>query len=113
RKAHLWDREKADLFTPGSAPPPVVDTAIGRIGLMICYDLEFPEWVRTVALERRRPALRSRQLAAQAGTRRRTPNRDPQGAGGRHDQPHVHRRRRPGRDGSRSGLAWWHGDRGH
>jgi predicted amidohydrolase len=51
RKAHLWNREKADLFTPGSDLPPVVDTAIGRIGLMICYDLEFPEWVRTVALE--------------------------------------------------------------
>jgi len=50
RKAHLWDREKADLFTPGSDLPPVVDTAVGRIGLMICYDLEFPEWVRAVAL---------------------------------------------------------------
>jgi len=24
---------------------------LGRIGLRICYDLEFPEWVRTVALE--------------------------------------------------------------
>src|SRR5690554_6418666 len=51
RKAHLWNREKADLFTPGSGLPPVVDTAVGRIGLMICYDLEFPEWVRTVALD--------------------------------------------------------------
>lgn len=51
RKAHLWNREKADLFTPGSDLPPVIDTAVGRIGLMICYDLEFPEWVRTVALD--------------------------------------------------------------
>jgi predicted amidohydrolase len=49
RKAHLWDTEKA-VFTPGSALPPVVDTAVGRIGVMVCYDLEFPEWVRTVAL---------------------------------------------------------------
>ncbi|ASV35364.1 carbon-nitrogen hydrolase [Pseudomonas sp. NS1(2017)] len=49
RKAHLWDREKL-IFTPGDAPPPVVDTAIGRIGMMICYDLELPEWVRLPAL---------------------------------------------------------------
>lgn len=51
RKAHLWNREKDALFTPGSDLPPVVDTAVGRIGVMICYDLEFPEWVRTVALD--------------------------------------------------------------
>jgi len=49
RKAHLWDKEKL-VFTPGDAPPPVIDTAIGRIGVMICYDLEFPEWVRLSAL---------------------------------------------------------------
>jgi predicted amidohydrolase/dienelactone hydrolase len=50
RKAHLWDKEKL-VFTPGDAPPPVVDTAIGRVGVMICYDLEFPEWVRMAALD--------------------------------------------------------------
>ena len=49
RKAHLWDREKL-IFTPGDAPPPVVDTAVGRIAVMICYDLELPEWVRLPAL---------------------------------------------------------------
>ncbi len=49
RKAHLWDREQ-DMFVPGDEAPPVVDTAFGRIGLMICYDLEFPEWVRLAAL---------------------------------------------------------------
>jgi 5-aminopentanamidase len=49
RKAHLWDKEKL-VFTPGDAPPPVVDTAIGRVGVMICYDLEFPEWVRLPAI---------------------------------------------------------------
>ncbi|MGV8912104.1 MAG: nitrilase family protein [Rhodoglobus sp.] len=51
RKAHLWNTEKADLFTPGTGMPPVVDTAVGRLGVMVCYDLEFPEWVRTAALE--------------------------------------------------------------
>ena len=33
-------------FTPGDAPPAVLDTPHGRIGVMVCYDLEFPEWVR-------------------------------------------------------------------
>jgi predicted amidohydrolase len=50
RKAHLWDKEKL-VFTPGDAPPPVVSTELGRIAVMICYDLEFPEWVRLPALE--------------------------------------------------------------
>jgi predicted amidohydrolase len=50
RKAHLWNTEKSCGFTPGSTPPPVVDTEYGRLGLMICYDLEFPEWIREVAL---------------------------------------------------------------
>lgn len=49
RKVHLWDTEK-EIFTPGSHAPPVVDTAVGRIGVMICYDLEFPEWTRLVGL---------------------------------------------------------------
>lgn len=48
RKAHLWGRE-AELFAAGEAAPPVVDTAVGRVALMICYDLEFPEWVRIAA----------------------------------------------------------------
>ena len=50
RKAHLWDRE-ALVFTPGDEPPAVVDTPHGRIGVMVCYDLEFPEWVRLAALD--------------------------------------------------------------
>jgi 5-aminopentanamidase len=50
RKAHLWDAESL-WFTPGSAAPPVVATQFGRIGVMICYDLEFPEWVRLPALD--------------------------------------------------------------
>jgi 5-aminopentanamidase len=48
RKTHLWNREKL-FFTPGDALPPVVDTAVGRIGVLICYDLEFPEMVRYLA----------------------------------------------------------------
>jgi predicted amidohydrolase len=48
RKAHLWDRESL-VFTPGDDPPPVVDTRHGRIAVIVCYDLEFPEWVRIPA----------------------------------------------------------------
>jgi predicted amidohydrolase len=50
RKLHLWDHEKL-IFEPGAAPPPVVDTRAGRIGVLICYDLEFPELTRWVALQ--------------------------------------------------------------
>lgn len=49
RKAHLWDRERL-VFVAGDEAPPVVDTLAGRIGVVICYDLEFPEWVRIPAL---------------------------------------------------------------
>jgi predicted amidohydrolase len=49
RKAHLWDAEK-EIFTPGEGAPPVVQLPFGNVGLMICYDLEFPEWVRLAAL---------------------------------------------------------------
>lgn len=49
RKVHLWGRE-SEFFVPGDAPPPVVATAFGDVGLMVCYDLEFPEWVRLPAL---------------------------------------------------------------
>jgi 5-aminopentanamidase len=50
RKAHLWDAEKT-VFTPGDGAPPVVRLPFGRVGLMICYDLEFPEWARLAALD--------------------------------------------------------------
>ncbi|HZN79265.1 MAG TPA: nitrilase-related carbon-nitrogen hydrolase [Mycobacterium sp.] len=50
RKTHLWDREKL-IFTPGDALPPVVKTKHGAIAVMICYDLEFGELTRRVALD--------------------------------------------------------------
>jgi predicted amidohydrolase len=49
RKLHLWDGEKA-VWEPGSELPPVVDTAVGKIATVICYDLEFPELTRSLAL---------------------------------------------------------------
>lgn len=49
RKIHLFDREQ-ELFLPGDAAPPVVDTPAGRVGLMICFDWFFPEVARSLAL---------------------------------------------------------------
>ena len=49
-KAHLFGNEP-DFFTAGDLAPLVVDTELGRIGTMICYDLEFPEWVRVAMLD--------------------------------------------------------------
>lgn len=49
RKSHLWDREKL-IFTPGAVAPQVLATRHGAIAVMICYDVEFPELTRPVAL---------------------------------------------------------------
>lgn len=49
RKVHLWDEEQR-WFAPGSDPAPVLDTRHGRIGVAICYDIEFPELTRGLAL---------------------------------------------------------------
>jgi predicted amidohydrolase len=49
RKTHLWDREKL-FFQPGPEAPRVFDTPAGRIGVLICYELEFPELTRLLAL---------------------------------------------------------------
>lgn len=48
RKTHLWDTEKL-IFAAGDEPAPVVDTSVGKIAVMICYDAEFPEMVGSVA----------------------------------------------------------------
>ena len=48
RKTHLWNREKL-FFTPGNLGFPVFETRIGRIGLLVCWDIWFPEAARLVA----------------------------------------------------------------
>ena len=48
RKLHLYYNEKS-WFEPGGELP-VVDTPIGRIGMIICFDLWFPEPARALAL---------------------------------------------------------------
>lgn len=50
RKTHLFGCFENDWFTPGDTP--VVQAELGglTIGIMICYDVEFPENVRAHAL---------------------------------------------------------------
>ena len=50
RKTHLYGCFEREWFTPGDLP--VVQAELGgvRIGLLVCYDVEFPENVRAHAL---------------------------------------------------------------
>jgi len=50
RKVHLWNEENL-YFEPGDLGIPVFHTAIGRIGMAICYDGWFPETYRLAALQ--------------------------------------------------------------
>jgi predicted amidohydrolase len=49
RKVHLWANERK-YFTPGGRFP-VFKTKVGRVGMGVCYDLEFPEPARALALQ--------------------------------------------------------------
>lgn len=49
RKTHLSDQEK-DLFDPGDNGFVSHETRLGRISMLICYDIWFPEALRTCAL---------------------------------------------------------------
>ncbi|UVJ42962.1 nitrilase family protein [Pseudomonas sp. LS1212] len=50
RKTHLWNQEKL-WFSPGDLGLPVFETPIGRIGLLICWDIWFPETPRLLAMQ--------------------------------------------------------------
>jgi predicted amidohydrolase len=50
RKHIFWDYEYT-LFVPGDEPLVVVDTELGRLGLLMCADGIVPEVPRTLALE--------------------------------------------------------------
>jgi len=49
RKAHLFNDEKL-YFSPGDSGFITFDIPAGRIGILICYDLWFPEAARLLAL---------------------------------------------------------------
>ncbi|MEV8395540.1 MULTISPECIES: carbon-nitrogen hydrolase family protein [unclassified Streptomyces] len=50
RKTHLFGGFEREWFTPGELPVVQAELAGLRIGIMICYDVEFPENVRSHAL---------------------------------------------------------------
>lgn len=49
RKVHLFSAEK-QIFTPGDEPA-IFDTEFGRLALTICFDLMFPEYIRSLVLD--------------------------------------------------------------
>jgi deaminated glutathione amidase len=54
RKLHLYDAfgfKESDKFHPGDDLAPLVSFGEGRFGMMICYDLRFPEMARMLALQ--------------------------------------------------------------
>jgi predicted amidohydrolase len=50
RKLHLPHLGVDRFLRPGNLSPKVHDTGVGRIGLSICYDLDFPEYPRVLTL---------------------------------------------------------------
>ncbi|MHC6220909.1 nitrilase-related carbon-nitrogen hydrolase [Arthrobacter sp. MMS24-S77] len=50
RKQNLFGTDENSVFTPGSEAPAVVDFNGVKIALGICFDVEFPEFVRSTAL---------------------------------------------------------------
>jgi predicted amidohydrolase len=57
RKVHLFGEADRRLFAPGAAPPAAFDVDGARAGLLICYDVEFPEAVRRLAVDGARTVL--------------------------------------------------------
>ncbi|MBR0558046.1 carbon-nitrogen hydrolase family protein [Ciceribacter sp. L1K23] len=50
RKGHLYGPAERAAFRPGSEQPVVFDLLGMKTAMIICYDVEFPEYVRTAAL---------------------------------------------------------------
>ena len=51
RKVHLFGSLDRALFVANSAPPAAFDFDGSRAGMLICYDVEFPEAVRSLAVD--------------------------------------------------------------
>ena len=49
-KTHLYGPAERAAFTPGDGTPLVVDVAGLRVGVLVCFDVEFPEAVRALAV---------------------------------------------------------------
>ena len=50
RKTHLFGELDRSMFSPGDDHFPVVELDGWKVGLLICYDIEFPENARRLAL---------------------------------------------------------------
>jgi len=53
RMIHITDYpcfHEAGYYTPGDTGAPVFETRVGRVGVSICYDRHFPEYMRALAL---------------------------------------------------------------
>jgi predicted amidohydrolase len=57
RKVHLFGDVDRALFSPSAERPAAFDFDGSRAGLLICYDVEFPEAVRRLALDGARTVL--------------------------------------------------------
>jgi predicted amidohydrolase len=57
RKCHLFSAEK-EFFATGDKAE-VIDTEFGRVALTVCYDLVFPEYIRSLVLKGARLILNS------------------------------------------------------
>ena len=51
RKAHLWGAYERQYYQAGNVFGPPVSFGGFRVGLLICYDIEYPEAVRALALQ--------------------------------------------------------------
>ena len=51
RQAHLDEAERAAGYSPGADPPPLVETRLGRIGLLLAGDALAPEPARGLRLQ--------------------------------------------------------------
>jgi predicted amidohydrolase len=50
-KVHLFSPLGEDRFFKAGSDTAIFDTSLGKVGLAICYDLRFPEYLRTLFLE--------------------------------------------------------------
>ncbi len=57
RKVHLFGDLDRKLFSPNAGPPAAFDFEGYRVGMLICYDVEFPEAVRHLAVDGARAVL--------------------------------------------------------
>ncbi len=49
RKTHLYGALDRDAFSAGDGPPTIAELDGAKLGILICYDVEFPENVRLLA----------------------------------------------------------------